>query len=62
VLVEVSFLTHSQEGRLLTTGAYRQRVAEALLDGVRSYLRTLKRAEVVAEQSAPRPSSTVRRP
>jgi N-acetylmuramoyl-L-alanine amidase len=44
VLVEVSFLTHKQEGRLLGTGAYRQRIAEALLDGVRRYLRTLKRA------------------
>ena len=44
VLIEVSFLTHKQEGRLLGTGAYRQRIAEALLDGVRRYLRTLKRA------------------
>ena len=44
VLVEVAFLTHTQEGRLLGTGAYRQRIAESLLDGVRRYLRTLKRA------------------
>ena len=44
VLVEVSFLSHKQEGRLLGTGAYRQRIAEGLLDGVRRYLRTLKRA------------------
>ena len=44
VLVEVSFLTNKQEGRLLSTGAYRQRIAEALLDGIRGYLRTLKRA------------------
>jgi N-acetylmuramoyl-L-alanine amidase len=44
VLAEVSFLTHKQEGRLLGTGAYRQRIAEALFDGVRRYLRTLKRA------------------
>ena len=44
VLVEVSFLTNKQEGRMLGTGAYRQRIAEALLDGVRRYLRTLKRA------------------
>ncbi len=35
VLVEVSFLTNKQEGRLLGTGAYRQRIAEALLDGIR---------------------------
>jgi N-acetylmuramoyl-L-alanine amidase len=45
VLVEVSFMTHRQEGRLLGTGPYRQRIAEAILDGVRGYLRTLKRAE-----------------
>jgi N-acetylmuramoyl-L-alanine amidase len=44
ILVEVSFLTHKQEGRLLGSGAYRQRIAEALLDGVKTYLRTLKRA------------------
>ncbi len=48
VLVEVSFLTHKQEGRLLGTGAYRQRIAEALLDGVRGYLRTLKRVHTDA--------------
>ena len=53
VLVEVSFLTHKQEGRLLGTGAYRQRIAEALLDGVRRYLRTLKRAVTDTADAAP---------
>ncbi len=53
VLVEVSFMTHRQEGRLLGTGPYRQRVAEALLDGVRGYLRTLKRAEAEASSAYP---------
>jgi len=53
VLVEVSFLTHKQEGRLLGTGAYRQRIAEALLDGVRRYLRTLKRAVTDTADDAP---------
>ncbi len=53
VLVEVSFMTHRQEGRLLGTGPYRQRVAEALLDGVRGYLRTLKRAEAEASSEDP---------
>lgn len=48
VLVEVAFLTHKQEGRLLGTGSYRQRIAEALLDGVRRYLSTLKRAQTDA--------------
>jgi N-acetylmuramoyl-L-alanine amidase len=53
VLVEVSFLTNKQEGRLLGTGAYRQRIAEALLDGVRRYLRTLKRATTDTADGTP---------
>jgi len=53
VLVEVSFLTNKQEGRLLGTGAYRQRIAEALLDGIRRYLRTLKRAVTDAADDVP---------
>jgi len=53
VLVEVSFLTHKQEGRLLGTGAYRQRIAEALLDGIRRYLRTLKRAVTDTVEGTP---------
>ena len=53
VLVEVSFLSHKQEGRLLGTAAYRQRIAEALLDGVRRYLRTLKRASTDTADSLP---------
>lgn len=50
VLVEVSFITHRQEGRLLKTGAFRQRIADALFDGIRGYQRSLKRAESVAER------------
>jgi N-acetylmuramoyl-L-alanine amidase len=53
VLVEVSFLTNKQEGRLLGTGSYRQRIAEALLDGVRRYLRTLKRATTDTADGGP---------
>ncbi len=48
VLVEVSFLTHRQEGRLLGTSSYRQRIAEAILDGIRGYLGTLKRVHTAA--------------
>jgi N-acetylmuramoyl-L-alanine amidase len=53
VLVEVSFLTNKQEGRLLGTGPYRQRIAESLLDGIRRYLRTLKRATADRADGAP---------
>ncbi len=44
VLVEISFITNTQEGRLLKTPAYRQRIAQALFDGVRGYQRSLKSA------------------
>jgi N-acetylmuramoyl-L-alanine amidase len=60
VLVEVAFLTNSSEGKLLATGAYRQRIAESLVDGVRRYLRTLKRAEAVADQTPARSATPVR--
>ena len=60
VLVEVAFLTNSLESRLLATGVYRQKIAEALLDGLRRYLRTLKRAEAVADQGAARSATPVR--
>ncbi|MCX6551640.1 MAG: N-acetylmuramoyl-L-alanine amidase [Acidobacteria bacterium] len=60
VLVEVAFLTNALEGRLLGTGSYRQHVAEALLDGIRRYLRTLKRVEAVADQPPARPSTPPR--
>jgi N-acetylmuramoyl-L-alanine amidase len=42
VLVEISFITNTQEGRLLKTPAYRQRVAQALYDGIRGYQKSLK--------------------
>jgi N-acetylmuramoyl-L-alanine amidase len=42
VLVEVSFLSNRNEGRLLASPAYRQRIAEALLDGLRKYRLSLK--------------------
>ena len=34
VLAEISFVTNKQEGQLLKTGAYRQQIAQALLDAV----------------------------
>jgi len=43
VLAEISFVTHRQEGQLLKTGAYRQQIAEALLDAVLRYQQSLKR-------------------
>ena len=48
VLAEIAFMTHSQEGKLLKTPAYRQRIAEALFQGVRLYQRSLKAVTAVA--------------
>jgi N-acetylmuramoyl-L-alanine amidase len=42
VLAEISFVTNKPEGSLLKTGAYRQQIAEALLDGVLRYQQSLK--------------------
>jgi N-acetylmuramoyl-L-alanine amidase len=43
VLAEISFVTNRQEGQLLKTGAYRQQIAEALLDAVLRYQQSLKK-------------------
>ena len=50
VLVEASFISHQQEGRLLRTAGYRQKVAEALFDGIRGYQKSLKRALTVSRE------------
>lgn len=41
-LIEMAFLTNQQEGALLRTDSYRQRLAEGLLDGVSLYRASLK--------------------
>jgi N-acetylmuramoyl-L-alanine amidase len=46
VLSEISFVTHKQEGQLLKTGAYRQQIAEALLDAVLRYQQSLKKLRI----------------
>ena len=50
VLAEIAFMTHSQEGKMLKSAAYRQRIAEALFQGVRRYQRSLKAVTAVASQ------------
>ena len=42
VLVEIAFITNPQEGRLLKSGAYRQKIAQALFEAVRGYQKSLK--------------------
>jgi N-acetylmuramoyl-L-alanine amidase len=49
-LVEISFLTNEHEGALLRTSGYRQRIAEALRDGILEYQASLKQTAQVAAQ------------
>ena len=48
VLAEISFITNKQESALLKTAAYRQQIAESLLDGILRYQRALKGVRAVA--------------
>ena len=48
VLAEISFITHRQEGQMLKTGAYRQSIAEGLLEAILRYQRSLKRKNALS--------------
>jgi len=50
VLAEISFVTNPQEAKLLRSPAYRQRIAEALLQAIRKYQSSLKKMTSVAHQ------------
>ncbi len=50
VLAEISFVTNTQEARLLKGNAYRQRIAEALFNAIRKYQTSLKSVQTVAHQ------------
>lgn len=43
LLVEGGFLTHEREGRDIGSAAYRDRIAEAIVEGILVYQRTLQR-------------------
>jgi N-acetylmuramoyl-L-alanine amidase len=51
VLAEVSFMTNAQDAKLLKTAAYRQRIAEALFEAIRTYQTSLKKGPTIAQQS-----------
>jgi N-acetylmuramoyl-L-alanine amidase len=51
VLAEVSFMTNPQEAKLLRSSAYRQRIADALFEAVRTYQASLKKVSAVAQES-----------
>jgi N-acetylmuramoyl-L-alanine amidase len=50
VLAEMGFVTNPPEGRLLKGNAYRQRIAESLLNAIRKYQASLKNVSTVAHQ------------
>jgi len=50
VLAEISFITNAQDVRQLRSTLYRQRIAEALFNGIRKYQASLKNVEKVAQQ------------
>jgi N-acetylmuramoyl-L-alanine amidase len=50
VLAEISFISNTQEERLLKTPAYRQQIAESLLEGVKSYSGTLSGIKTAKSQ------------
>jgi N-acetylmuramoyl-L-alanine amidase len=52
VLAEISFVTNKEEAALLRTGAYRQRIAQALFDAVTQYQRSLKKVTAIADSAA----------
>ena len=50
VLAEVSFLTNGREARLLSTDDYRDRIADALFEGILRYRNRLQPAARLAQQ------------
>jgi N-acetylmuramoyl-L-alanine amidase len=52
VLAEISFVTNREEAALLRTGAYRERIAQALCDAITRYQESLKKGTAVADSSA----------
>jgi N-acetylmuramoyl-L-alanine amidase len=48
VLAEISFVTNREEAALLRTGTYRQRIAQALFDGITQYQQSLKKVTAIA--------------
>jgi N-acetylmuramoyl-L-alanine amidase len=51
VLTEIAFMTNAQDTRLLKSSSYRQRIADALFEAIRSYQGSLKKGPTLARQS-----------
>jgi len=46
VLIEIGFVSNLNEERLLKTSAYREKIAEGILEGIRNYSQDMALAEV----------------
>ncbi len=57
ILSEVSFLTNPQDERLLKRGDYRQKIAEAIYQGVSGYVKNLGGVRVAGDGEAPHGSA-----
>jgi N-acetylmuramoyl-L-alanine amidase len=55
VLAEISFLSDPTDARLLRKGAYRERIALALYNGVKRYLESLNGVQAVATEQRSQP-------
>jgi len=53
VLVEIGFISHPREGRMLGRGGYQRRVAQALADGVRDFAEKVLSRRLVAQVKPP---------
>jgi len=49
VLVEIGFISHPREGRMLGRGAYQRKVAQALAEGVRDFADKVLARRLVAK-------------
>jgi N-acetylmuramoyl-L-alanine amidase len=50
ILAEISFITNSQEGKLLKTAKYRDEIAVALFNGIVNYQKEVKKGGAVAKK------------
>jgi N-acetylmuramoyl-L-alanine amidase len=61
VLIEVSYLSNTEDARLLSQNAYRQRVAESIAEGIRNYTASLKKIARVPAALGPTNPKTNRK-
>ncbi len=51
-LAEVSFISNPEEEKLLSDGAYRQKIAVSLVDGINAYFSSVPQRRVVSNGMA----------